>query len=385
MKQMQLLRTAPYVLPHEPIGNRFAPRVAGPTRSAQQFRRDVNPHLFATDLDEVLDGTRAVWRELAGERLFITGGTGFFGTWLLESFVWACRRLDLGATAVVLSRDPDAFAVRMPHLASAAELSFLRGNAADFAFPEGRFACVVHAAIQPSEPNVAENDRLERELRAMQRILDFAVHAGAARVLFTSSGAVYGPQPEDLALVPETYLGAPDPTNVRTTYGQSKRLCEHLCALHVAQFGMHVTVARGFAFVGPHLPLTANFAIGNFMRDAMAGGPIRIAGDGTPHRSYMYATDLAVWLWTILQRGAAGRAYNVGSEAALSIGELAREVVRANGTTVPIVTAQSPSPDTPVERYVPCTARARDELGLVLRVPLDEAIRRTLAWHRRPT
>jgi dTDP-glucose 4,6-dehydratase len=141
-------------------------------------------------------------------------------------------------------------------------------------------------------------------------------------------------------------------------------------------------IARLFAFAGPHLPLDLNFAIGNFVRDALKGGPIQIAGDGTPKRSYLYAADLAVWLWTILLRGQPARPYNVGSDEEVNIAELAELVLRnaAPGTSIEI--AQSPKPGVPPARYVPCVNRAREELGLRVRIPLDEAIRRMFDWYR---
>jgi dTDP-glucose 4,6-dehydratase len=140
-------------------------------------------------------------------------------------------------------------------------------------------------------------------------------------------------------------------------------------------------IARLFAFIGPHLPLDAQFAAGNFIRDAVNAGPIKIAGDGTPYRSYLYAADLAVWLWTTLMKAAPGRAYNVGSSEAVSILDLAERIAGAAGG-VQIQIARHAGAGVTPERYVPATRRAEQELGVRVAVSLDDAIERTLAWHR---
>lgn len=141
-----------------------------------------------------------------------------------------------------------------------------------------------------------------------------------------------------------------------------------------------MAIARPFAFVGPCLPLDRQFAIGNFLRDALQGGPIVIRSDGTPLRSYMYAADLVVWLWTILARGTVARPYNVGSEVAYSLRQVGELIARSGPRTIDIEVGATPQPGPP-PRYVPSTARARGELGLREAVGLDEAVKRTLAWH----
>jgi dTDP-glucose 4,6-dehydratase len=341
------------------------------------------PHPLATELDHVLRHTAGLWDELRGQRIFITGGTGFFGCWLLESFTWANDQLGLGASAVVLTRDPAAFRARVPHLAGHPAVRLLAGDVCEFEFPQGAFSHVIHAA---AETNVKLDypDPLrmyDAGVLGTRRALEFAVSCGARKFLLTSSGAVYGRQPPELLHISEDYTGAPSPVDVQSAYGHGKRIAEFLCATFREMHGLEAKIARGFAFVGAYLPLDSGFAIGNFIRDALQGGPIRVKGDGTPYRSFLYGADLAIWLWMILFRGQAGRPYNVGSDAALTIAELAGEVARALAPGMGVEIALSPVTGRLPERYVPAIDRARSELGLDVWVLLTEAIQRMAAWY----
>jgi dTDP-glucose 4,6-dehydratase len=285
--------------------------------------------------------------------------------------------------AVVLSRNSRAFADQAPHLSTRSDFRFVEGDVRNFDFPTGKFPFVIHAAASTGVTGDDDSrlEMLDEIVAGTRRVLDFAAHAGARKLLFTSSGAVYGPQPAGLAGLTEDYPGAPDSLRVDSTYGVSKRLAEQLTILHARRFGYEAKIARCFAFVGPHLPLDGRYAIGNFIRDALAGEAIRVKGDGTPFRSYLYAADLAVWLWTILFRGTAGRAYNVGSEQDLSIADLAETVRSALDLSPPVLISRLPQAGQPCSRYVPDTRRARTELGLAENVCLQEGIRRTARWH----
>ena len=335
--------------------------------------------------------TSGLWEELRGERIFITGGTGFFGCWLLESFSRANKELGLNARATALTRDAKAFARKAPHLAAEGAISLLEGDVRSFDFPREQHAFVIHAATD-SGGKQSESGPLDLALTiadGTRRVLEFARGQGSRKLLLTSSGAVYGRQPSEIVHLPETYSGGPDPLLPSSGYGEGKRFAEQLCAAassdrlesEGARPELECKIARCFAFVGPHLPLDAHFAIGNFIRDAMEGRPIRIAGDGTPCRSYLYAADLAIWLWTLLFRAPALRAFNVGSEKSISIADLARATADALRPGLEIVVAGKPDASGPVARYVPSTQRAREELGLKTFIELKEAIRKTAAWH----
>jgi nucleoside-diphosphate-sugar epimerase len=338
---------------------------------------------LAKDLDHILAHTSGVFEELAGARIFVTGGTGFFGCWLLESFVWACDRLRLDASITVLTRSPEALHAKAPHLTAHPAIQLVHGDVRSFEFPAGRFTHVIHGATEASASLNRERplSMLDTIVEGTRRTLDFAVSSGAKRFLLLSSGAVYGTQPPELPLLPETYTGAPDCTDPRWVYGEGKRLAELLCAVYARQFGLECPIARGFAFTGPYMPLNIHFAIGNFISSCGSGRSIEIHGDGTPYRSYLYAADLAIWLWTILLRGASCHPYNIGSEEPVTIAELAATVAATLNPGTQIGVAQAATIGAPAQRYVPDTGRARGELGLAQHVSLRDAIARTAAWH----
>ena len=330
------------------------------------------------DLDHVLAHTEVVWRDMAGASIFITGGTGFFGLWLLETLAWANARLNVGVRATVLSRDPQSFSRRVPHLAANRSIKFLAGDIRDFTLPKTRFSHVIHAAFDSGGAITNPLAAFDTLATGTRRIMEFAATQPLQRMLFVSSGAVYGPQPADVEHLPESFCGAPDPLLPASAYAEGKRVGEFLCGLAAAN-GLPVSVARCFAFLGPGLPMDSHFAASNFLRDAHRGCEIVVKGDGTPLRSYLHAADLAIWLWTILLRGKAGRAYNVGSDQAISIGDLAR-LVAAQSPVRPAVRVLGKNDGDRPERYVPDISRAGAELGLAVTLPLVEGIRRTLSW-----
>lgn len=223
---------------------------------------------------------------------------------------------------------------------------------------------------------------LDTILDGGRSVLDLARASGEIPMLFTSSGAVYGPQPQSLAAIDEDYMGAPDPLSPRNAYHEGKRVGELQCAIYAAHFGVRAKIARLFAFIGPFLPLDRHLAAGNFVRDALQGKRIIVGGDGTTVRSYLYGADMTAWLWAIFARGVAGRAYNVGSEHAVTIRELAETIASRVDPSPSVEIRGKPRIDAAVDRYVPSTERARAELGVTESVSFAEGIDRTIAFHR---
>ncbi len=281
--------------------------------------------LPAEDLVHILMQARESFIALQGARLFITGGTGFFGHWLLESLLHANRELALNLRVTVLTRSASSFRSKAPHIANDPALALLEGNIRTFDFPSEPHTHILHAATDSGGQQTGRPayELAESILEGTRRVLQFARETGAKRLLYTSTGAIYG-RSTTLQHTPETYTGAPDPLLLQSSYDEAKRMAEHLCVAYAHGTDLQAVIARCFAFVGPHLPLDQHFAIGNFLGAAIAGTPIHIKGDGTPRRSWLYMADLSIWLWTMLARGQANRAYNVGSDKGHTIAEAAR-------------------------------------------------------------
>lgn len=335
-----------------------------------------------SDLKNILNQCEGIWEALRDARIFITGGTGFIGCWLLESLKYANENKGLGIRATVLTRSATAFQKKAPHLANYSQFEFWEGNVGDFTSPPGAYTHVIHGATDASA-DLNENNPLQMfttVIEGTRRTLDFAVEKKVRRVLFMSSGAVYGQQPWGMTNVSESWMGGPSPVDARATYAESKRAAEMLCAIYQKQFGLQIAISRIFALLGPYLSLGIHFAAGNFIRDAMAGNKVVVSGNGLPCRSYLYASDLTVWLLHMLVRADSCKPYNVGSDESISISELAERVSNTIGDGKFEVLGAKDSGWNP-GRYVPDTKQIAQDLGLKRTVELEEAILRTAFWN----
>lgn len=339
--------------------------------------------LPSDDLDFVVEHTADFWSRFDRARLFITGGTGFIGTWLLEVVQHANHVTGSKIETMVLSRDPAKALAHAPHLFDAPGMTLMQGDVVTFNTAPQAIDLCIHAATDVADLARA-NDALrvfDTGVSGTRRVLEFARANGATHFLLTSSGAVYGTQPATLARTPETFSGAPDPLKITSAYGESKRAAEWLTCAYAQDSAMHVSIARIYALLGPAIPLDGPFAAGNFIRDALANRPIVINGDGQPLRSYLYMADACVWLLRLMLRGSNGAAYNIGSEHEISIAGLARLVEQQCGSPFQ-ATPVKPATAGPPPRYIPDTSKARKALGVEETTSLEAALSRTINWNR---
>lgn len=318
---------------------------------------------LAEDLDYVLQNTQKIWTEFKNQKIFITGGTGFFGKWFLESFLWANQKIPLNAQITVLSRNPEKFKNEFPHLGLNKAVEFITGDVESFEFPQGEFKYFIHNSTADNQAHFkgeSQKSKLDLSTKGTRRVLEFATKANCKKLLLTSSGSA---------------------ESKNSPVGQCKVEAENLCLDFAKKSSTEIKIARCFAFIGPYLPLELHFAAGNFIRDALKEAPIVIQGDGTPLRSYMYMSDLMIWLWTILEKGQSQKIYNVGSEIEVSIKDLATKIANQVSKNIEVKVKKTTTGAQP-ERYIPRTRETREELDLKETVPLEVAIQKTFNFYK---
>jgi len=308
------------------------------------------------DLEQVFEQVGALWEKFRDKRLFLTGGSGFFGSWLLETLLFAENRKHLGVEVWVLTRNLDRFRTKLPYLAGHPAVRLVEGMAEDFQYPGERMNFVIHSMVP--DPGLPPEEMERWFARGTQRLLELAVRDRSEGFLLCSTGAVYQPQGRPLSeedpLVP---LDGP------LTYGRIRRQVEEQCMEICQKHGIPLKVARGFSFIGPRLPENAGFAMADFIADARAGRNITVKGDGTPVRSYLHAADMTTWLWKILLHETNRQIFNVGSEEAIRLADLAELVAKLTSSQVEIM-GSNPGTTSNNVIYTPLVTKSRSHLRL---------------------
>lgn len=316
------------------------------------------------------------------KKIFITGGTGFFGISMLR-FLQE-NQLYNNYSLYLLTRNILKFKSRCPKSVDLSNINFIEGNILDpLSLPKNIFEFVIHAATDSTAGlRLNHIDRSEQIVNGTRNILEWCKNTCVKRFLFISSGGVYGSIDKPAF---EYENVCPSISNIDNTYSISKIFSEHLCFLYANRYNFSTSVARCFSFVGRDLPKDAHFAIGNFLGDVIKNKSIIINGDGSPIRSFMDQDDLANWLFTILFFGKANEIYNVGSDEEISIKNLAELIKKIFKSDVRIDLKNKKILGQSSKRnyYVPNIEKAKKELNLKLNFRLKDSISKISSLYKK--
>lgn len=339
-------------------------------------------NLNISDLEQVLYFAKKDILSLKHTTIFISGGTGYIGKWILENLIFSNIKLDLKIKIFLLSRNPKKFISNFPEIASNKALKIIKGDIRNFKYPKGQVDYVIHAAADVVNINSAK-ETFDVITNGTKNMLKFCNLKNVSHVLILSSGAVYGKVPLNLKFISENYFGNLK-YNKNSAYGLGKLISEWMGSLYTQNTETNCKFARIFAQVGPYIPLEKHFAVGNLILNAIDDEDLLIKGDGKVNRSYMYGSDLVIWLLAILLRGKKSVAYNVGSDKSISIKQLAKKILIISGNSkskVKILNKKNIKLEN--YQYIPDISLAKKELSLQLRVSLDESLRNTIDWYKR--
>lgn len=300
---------------------------------------------------------------LGGRALFVTGATGFVGSWLLAAITRLNARLDRPISVRALSRQS--------HEPTEPWLTWVRGDVRDFR-DDTHADLIVHAGLSSAAtPPGGDAELRDTAVRGMESVMAHAQHVSASRVLVMSSGAVYGRVTGPVA---ETMpLGALDSGD---TYAEVKREVEALAQAD-STASLDVVIARLFTCIGAGYRHHEHLAHVSLLADARAGRTLTLRSDGKAVRSYLYGADLAVWLLTLLC-GTGNDVVNVGSDVPMTIYAFAQRAARASGRGHDPVTT-GPERDTLRPYFVPNIGHARAKYSLAPWTTVELAIARSLA------
>ena len=317
-------------------------------------------------------------------KLLVIGGSGFFGKSILDFYLsGALGRYGIDRMAIVARNASD---LRQGAVVQRAErLELLDSDVRALKSLMGS-DIVIHAASSSNAQRYSDDPAGERSviIDGTARVLKLAEQSDQpVRIVYVSSGAVYGPQPANVSKLDEDAPFTNEPNAARRAYAEAKRSAEFCVRSIASSKAVQCAIARGFAFVGPNLPLDQHFAIGNFLRDALRGGPITVKSTNRVVRSYMFADDLVDWLLKIaVSCSSECPVYNVGSDDPVCLRDLAGMIGEIAKVAVSFPELDS-SAD--VDRYVPCTDRAYKDLGVTMRFPLRVSIVETLRRYKGPS
>jgi dTDP-glucose 4,6-dehydratase len=336
--------------------------------------------LIKEDCEEVLQSSSVQLEPLKNRKVFVTGGTGFVGTWLAEIITHLNDHYQFNTALVLLARNADSYHTKVPHLAARRDVRLLAMDVRNIVeIPDDVEYCVHAAATPDNRQHVSDPLGIMSTItRGTSALLDSLLKLpNLKKILNISSGQIYGKPGSGMDAIPETFAGAVDCTTITSVYPEAKRYAEALCCAYWSLYKVPVVVARPFAFIGPYQLLDKPWAINNFIRDALNNSTIRINGNGLPMRSYMYPSDMAVWFLRLLAYGNPGVAYNVGSPDSISLKDLAEKIRQYAGANSKI-DIRNLNEDR--SKFIPDVGLCIKSMGLAIKVDIDQTLKRSICW-----
>jgi len=343
-------------------------------------------NLLRADCDKSLAGDEESLDVLRDQSILITGGTGFVGKWITEAVSLLNQKYNFNIKLYILARNIQEYKEEVPHLARQPFINLIEQDVRNISNLPEEIGYIIHAAGSPDNRKHATNPlkTIDTIYRGTHALLDACLRLpNLNKVVHLSSNSVYGQLPDQHYAIKESQMGALDCNSVNAAYSEGKRLAETVCAIYRNQQKLPIIIARPFAFIGPYQGLEKPWAINNFIRDGILGGPIRILGNEETVRSYLYGSDLAFWLLKILANGKTGSTYNLGGEQAISLKDLAAKITSNFSQKIDVLVRYSKQYPPNPSVSIPDTTHIKSELKVKQVFDFDTSLKKTIDWYKK--
>lgn len=277
------------------------------------------------------------WEKLAGKNLLLTGSTGLIGTMIVDVLMRKNRDENLNVKICAAGRNEKIARERFSEYLSDKNFEFVKLDVNRPVESELPADFIIHAASNSHNFLFATDpvNTITANILGLYNLLEFGVRSKAERIIFLSSGEVYGKNLKDDDIFDESYCGYIDCNTVRAGYPESKRAGEALCQAYISQHGLDVVIARLCRIYGPTMRLDDSKAMSEFIMNGVRGEDIVMKSKGLPKFSYCYGTDCVSGIFYCLLNGKRGEAYNVAdSSEILSLREIAEYISSLAGRKV---------------------------------------------------
>jgi dTDP-glucose 4,6-dehydratase len=317
--------------------------------------------------------------KLKSSHILITGGTGFVGTWLTEMLIYLNENFNFNITIYLLSRNitPSKSYSEFKYV------HFIKSDVKSLKELPSTINYVLHAAGTPDSREHVSNSikTIDTFYKGTQNILDLASRLpNLVKIIHFSSNKIYG---NNYSKVPmDEYNTTIIGYNNQDVYSESKRMSETLCKAYMSELHLPIIIVRPFAFIGPFQSLDKPWAVNNFIRDAILGGPIRILGNELTAKSYMYGSDLAYFVLNILSEGKVGEAYNLGSSHPMTLVELAIKIKNIINSEIEIKIRSSKDTYHETIFDVPNMTKLEHYFNIKPAFDIEDSLKRTILWNK---
>ena len=299
------------------------------------------------------------FQELKNAKILLTGGTGFFGIWLLTIFRHLYEINEFHGRIYLITRNRSIFLDLNPHFKNCEFLKIIQGDIKTVVLGDIEPDHLIHlASTSASETfnDIEQIEKIDTLYLGTKNILDQCGQF-LQKVLFTSSGAAYG-SPVSSQKIGENSLSRLSPHDDRFALCLGKNVAEFQVRHYAEKLNYDYSIARCFSFAGELMPLSMHYAFGNFIGNAMKREDIILTGTGTAIRSYMYIGDAILWFIVLLTKPK-NDVFNVGSDSGISVRDLAELIGKQSSSRVKSRSIDVSEGNFERTMYVPCLKKVR--------------------------